>query len=93
VSVETIPVIDGFRADVHTTLVAFFVVAALASAAMAWTRTRSGPPVVAALLVGAVVVWSIANYRYLQGRVDQDSDRLQQEHEPVPVNVPVRGEG
>lgn len=61
--------------------------------AAAWLRTRSGPPVVVALLVGAVVVWSVANYRFLSDKVDADGARLQDEHEPVPVAVPVRGGG
>ncbi len=90
---QTLPLIESFRDDVHATLVAFFVVAALASAAIAWTRTKSGPPVVVALLLGSVVVWAIANYQYLADEVDADGARLQEEHDPVPVDVPVRGGG
>jgi hypothetical protein len=90
---QTLPLIESFRDDVHATLVAFFVVAVITTAAMTWMRTKAGTPVVVTLLVGSVVVWAVANYRYLESRVEADSERLQQEHDPVPVQVPVRGEG
>jgi hypothetical protein len=91
VEAQTLPLIESLRDDIHATLVAFFVVAAIFGVAIAWVRTRSGPPVVVALILGSVVVWSVANYQYVADKVDADGARLQQEHDPVPVDVPVRG--
>lgn len=65
-------ILDGFVASAETTLRGVVVVAAIAFVAATWARTKSLVPTLGALLLGAVVIFGVSNFRTLARDIERD---------------------
>jgi hypothetical protein len=65
-------ILDGFVDSAENTIQGAMVVVAIAFVAMTWMRTKSLMPTLGALLLGAVVLYGVNNFRELSERVEED---------------------
>lgn len=67
-------ILNSFVRDAENLLIGVIVVVAIAFVAMTWMRTRALAPTLGALLLGAIVIFAVFNFRGLARIVESDVD-------------------
>lgn len=70
-----IQILNGLLSDIQTLVLALVTLMAIAFVVMTWVSTKSLVPVLGAVLLGAVVIYGVQNYDFLQGKVEQDFEQ------------------
>lgn len=65
-------ILDGFVESAETTLLGVMVVVAIAFVAMTWMKTKALAPTLGALLLGAIVIFGVTNFRDLSKDIERD---------------------
>ena len=61
--------------DVQSIVLALVTLMAIAFVVMTWVSTKSLVPVLGAVLLGALVIYGVNNYDFLQQKVEQDFEQ------------------
>jgi hypothetical protein len=67
-----IEILRGVLAQVELLVIALVTVVAIVFVISTWVRTRSLVPTLGAVLLGAVVIYGVQNFDFLQGQVEKD---------------------
>ena len=70
-----IEILNGLVTDVHSIVLALVTLMAIAFVVMTWVSTKSLVPVLGAVLLGALVIYGVNNYDFLQQKVEQDFEQ------------------
>jgi hypothetical protein len=75
-------ILDGFVKHAETTMLGVMVVIAIFIVGATWMRTRSLAPTLGTMLLGAIVIYGVTNFRDLSKDVDRDvtKERNKQVH-------------
>jgi O-antigen ligase len=68
-------ILNSFIADARVLVLGVIGVLAIVFVGMTWMRTRSLAPTLAAVLLGAVVVYAVNNFDDLSDDIEQDVSR------------------
>lgn len=68
-------ILDGFVDSAEQTVLGVMVVMAILFVAMTWMKTRALAPTLGALLLGAIVVYGVNNFRDLSEDIKSDVDQ------------------
>ena len=67
-----IEILRSLLEDVESIVLALVTVMAILFVVMTWVNTKSLVPVLGAVLLGAVVIYGVRNYDFLQTQVRED---------------------
>ncbi len=67
-----IEILRSLLEDVESIVLALVTVMAILFVVMTWVNTKSLVPVLGAVLLGAVVIYGVQNYDFLQTQVRED---------------------
>jgi xanthine/uracil permease len=70
-----IEILNGLVTDVQSIVLALVTLMAIAFVVMTWVSTKSLVPVLGAVLLGALVIYGVNNYDFLQQKVEQDFEQ------------------
>ena len=67
-----VDIMAGLMEDASFLVLTAIGILALVFVAATWVRTRSMMPTIGAILLGAVVLWGVANFPTLQREINED---------------------
>lgn len=70
-----IEILRSLLVDVEGIVLALVTVMAILFVVMTWVNTKSLVPVLGAVLLGAVVIYGVQNYDFLQTQVEEDFEQ------------------
>jgi hypothetical protein len=70
-----IDILNGLLADVQSLVLALVTVIAIAFVVITWVNTKALVPVLGAVLLGAIVIYGVQNYDFLQNQVEEDFEQ------------------
>jgi hypothetical protein len=65
-------ILDGLMTDAKSLVLGAVTIMAIVSVIMTWARTRSLVPTLGAVLLGAIVLYGVNNFDFLEKRVGDD---------------------
>jgi hypothetical protein len=65
-------ILDGFVDKAEATMIGVMIVIAIFIVGATWVRTRSLAPTLGTLLLGAIVIYGVSNFRTLSDDVKKD---------------------
>ncbi|HEU0170109.1 MAG TPA: hypothetical protein VFR26_01625 [Acidimicrobiales bacterium] len=70
-----IEILNGLLTDVQSLVLALVTLMAIAFVVMTWVSTKSLVPVLGAVLLGAIVIYGVQNYDFLEQKVEEDFEQ------------------